>query len=171
LSMNLCCQKFVLSPARSLSFAAFAQLSNKRLSLSPGVGVSPRPPQHRGVMFNAWSGWVGSYSAIRGTRAAPRCQGLYKLGTQKKPAKNLPPSIPSTPRPATRKSHAHLLYALNLSHHVLTPWRMSALAALSPRSSPSLLVALLLPLLSFPAFAQLSNKRLSHLVIPRSRRS
>ena len=31
----------------------------------------------------------------------------------------------------------------------------------SPRSSPSLLVALLLPLPSFPAFAQLSNKRLS----------
>jgi len=38
---------------------------------------------------------------------------------------------------------------------------MSARAALSPRSSPLLLVALLLPLLSFPAFAQLSNKRLS----------
>jgi len=38
---------------------------------------------------------------------------------------------------------------------------MSARAALSPRSSPSLLVALCLPLLSFPAFAQLSNKRLS----------
>ena len=38
---------------------------------------------------------------------------------------------------------------------------MSARAALSPRSSPSLLVALFLPLLSFPAFAQLSNKRLS----------
>ena len=36
---------------------------------------------------------------------------------------------------------------------------MSARAALSSRSSPSLLVALLLPLLSFPAFAQLSNKR------------
>ena len=36
---------------------------------------------------------------------------------------------------------------------------------LSSRSSPSLLVALLLPLLSFPAFAQLSNKRLSpHLI-------
>jgi len=33
--------------------------------------------------------------------------------------------------------------------------------ALSSRSSPSLLVALLLPLLSFPAFAKLSNKRLS----------
>ena len=43
----------------------------------------------------------------------------------------------------------------------LPPWRMSARAALSPRSSPSLLVALLLLLLSFPAFAQLSNKRLS----------
>ena len=40
-------------------------------------------------------------------------------------------------------------------------WRVSARAALSPRSSPSLLVALFLPLLSFPAFAQLSNKRLS----------
>jgi len=39
--------------------------------------------------------------------------------------------------------------------------RMSARAALSPRSSPSLLVALFLPLLSFPAFAQLGNKRLS----------
>jgi len=38
---------------------------------------------------------------------------------------------------------------------------MSARAELSPRSSPSLLVALFLPLLSFPAFAQLSNKRLS----------
>ena len=37
----------------------------------------------------------------------------------------------------------------------------SARPALSPRSSPSLLVALFLPLLSFPAFAQLSNKRLS----------
>ena len=34
---------------------------------------------------------------------------------------NLAPSIPSTPRPPTRKSHAHLLYALNLSHHVLSP--------------------------------------------------
>jgi hypothetical protein len=43
----------------------------------------------------------------------------------------------------------------------LSPWRMSARAALSTRSSPSLLVALFLPLLSFPAFAQLSNKRLS----------
>jgi len=41
------------------------------------------------------------------------------------------------------------------------PWRMSARASLSSRSSPSLLVALLLPLLSFPAFAQPSNKRLS----------
>jgi len=40
-------------------------------------------------------------------------------------------------------------------------WRMSARAALSSRSSPSLLVASLLSLLSFPAFAQLSNKRLS----------
>jgi len=38
---------------------------------------------------------------------------------------------------------------------------MSARAALSSRSSPSLLVASLLSLLSFPAFAQLSNKRLS----------
>ena len=41
---------------------------------------------------------------------------------------------------------------------------MSARAALSPRSSPSLLVALFLPLgflLSFPAFAQLRSKRLS----------
>ena len=37
---------------------------------------------------------------------------------------------------------------------------MSARAALSSRSSPSLLVASLLSLLSFPAFAQLSNKRL-----------
>jgi len=34
---------------------------------------------------------------------------------------NLAPSIPSTPRPPTRKLHAHLLYALNLSHHVLPP--------------------------------------------------
>jgi len=34
---------------------------------------------------------------------------------------NLAPSIPSTPRPPTRKSHARLLYALNLSHHVLFP--------------------------------------------------
>ena len=34
---------------------------------------------------------------------------------------NLAPSIPSTPRPPTRKSHAHLLYALNLSHHVPSP--------------------------------------------------
>jgi len=34
---------------------------------------------------------------------------------------NLAPSIPSTPRPPKRKSHAHLLYALNLSHHVLFP--------------------------------------------------
>jgi len=31
------------------------------------------------------------------------------------------PSIPSTPRSPTRKSHAHLLYNLNLSHHVLSP--------------------------------------------------
>jgi hypothetical protein len=38
---------------------------------------------------------------------------------------------------------------------------MSARAALSSRLSPSLLVALLLPSLSFPAFAQLRNKRLS----------
>jgi len=38
---------------------------------------------------------------------------------------------------------------------------MSARAALSSRSSPSLLVASLPSLLSFPAFAQLSNKRLS----------
>jgi len=37
---------------------------------------------------------------------------------------------------------------------------MSARAALSSRSSPLLLVALLLPSLSFPAFAQVSNKRL-----------
>jgi len=42
-----------------------------------------------------------------------------------------------------------------------SPWRMSARAALSSRSSPSLLVALLLSALSFLAFAQLSNKRLS----------
>ena len=48
-----------------------------------------------------------------------------------------------------------------LTPRPLPPWRMSARAALSPRSSPSLLVALFLPLLSFPAFAQLSNKRLS----------
>jgi hypothetical protein len=34
---------------------------------------------------------------------------------------NLAPSIPSTPRPPTRKSHAHLLYALNLAHQVLSP--------------------------------------------------
>ena len=34
---------------------------------------------------------------------------------------NLAPSIPTTPRTPTRKSHAHLLYALNLSHHVLSP--------------------------------------------------
>ena len=34
---------------------------------------------------------------------------------------NLAPSLPSTPRPPTRKSHAHLLYALNLSHHVPSP--------------------------------------------------
>jgi hypothetical protein len=34
---------------------------------------------------------------------------------------NLVPSLPSTPRPHTRKSHAHLLYALALSHHVLSP--------------------------------------------------
>jgi len=38
---------------------------------------------------------------------------------------------------------------------------MSARAALPSRSSPSLLVALLLPSLSFPAFAQLSNEHLS----------
>jgi len=38
---------------------------------------------------------------------------------------------------------------------------MRARAALSSRSSPSLLVALLLPSLSFLASAQLSNKRLS----------
>jgi hypothetical protein len=38
---------------------------------------------------------------------------------------------------------------------------MSARAALSSRSSPSLLVASLLPSLFLPAFAQLSNKRVS----------
>ena len=37
------------------------------------LGVSPRPPQHRGVMFNAWSDRVGSYSA---TASVPR----HKLG-------------------------------------------------------------------------------------------
>jgi len=48
-----------------------------------------------------------------------------------------------------------------LTQRPLPPWRMSARAALSSRSSPSLLVAFLLSLLSFWAFAQLSNKRLS----------
>ena len=48
-----------------------------------------------------------------------------------------------------------------LTPRPLPLWRMSARAALSSRSSPSLLVASLLSLLSFPAFAQLSNERLS----------
>ena len=34
---------------------------------------------------------------------------------------NLQPSPPSLPRPSARTKHAHLLYALNLSHHILPP--------------------------------------------------
>ena len=34
---------------------------------------------------------------------------------------NLQPSAPSLPRPSARTKHAHLLYALNLSHHILPP--------------------------------------------------
>ena len=34
---------------------------------------------------------------------------------------NLSPTVPSPPRPRPNTSHAPLLYALNLSHHVLPP--------------------------------------------------
>ena len=34
---------------------------------------------------------------------------------------NLQPSAPSLPRPSARNKHAHHLYALNLSHHILPP--------------------------------------------------
>ena len=34
---------------------------------------------------------------------------------------NLQPSAPSLPRPSGRNQHAHHLYALNLSHHILPP--------------------------------------------------
>jgi hypothetical protein len=71
---------------------------------------------------------------------------------------NLTPSIPSIPRPPTRKSHAHLLYALNLSHHVLAPHGASStipmVVAFTSRSFIS-------PFTVLSAFAQLSNKRLS----------
>jgi len=51
------------------------------------------------------------------------------------------------------------IYALHLSHHVLS--LHGARVVLSSRLSPSLVVAFLLFLLSFLAFAQPSNKRLS----------
>ena len=35
---------------------------------------------------------------------------------------NLAPTVPSTSRARTSTSHAPLLYALNLSHHVLPPY-------------------------------------------------
>ena len=53
LSMNLCC------PRR--------------------LGVSPRPPQHRGVIFDAWSGRVGSYSA---TALVPKGHQGGRLGAK-----------------------------------------------------------------------------------------
>ena len=34
---------------------------------------------------------------------------------------NLHPSAPPVPRPSARNQHAHHLYALNLSHHILPP--------------------------------------------------
>ena len=34
---------------------------------------------------------------------------------------NLLPSVPSTPRPPARNKHAHQIYALDLSHHILPP--------------------------------------------------
>ena len=36
---------------------------------------------------------------------------------------NLAPTVPSTSRARTSTSHAPLLFALNLSHHVLPPYR------------------------------------------------
>jgi len=39
---------------------------------------------------------------------------------------NLPPTIPSTSLSSTPNSHAPLIYALNLSHHVLPPYREQA---------------------------------------------
>jgi len=48
------------------------------------------------------------------------------------------------------------------------PWRMSAQVALSARSSPLLIVAFLLYSLSFWAFAQLSNRRLSLSLVVRA---
>jgi hypothetical protein len=66
------------------------------------------------------------------------------------------PWRPGRPPPA-------LLSAPFASHTTSSPTMAHerARAALSSRSSPSLLVASVLSLLSFPAFAQLSNKRLS----------
>ena len=55
---------------------------------------------------------------------------------------NLPPTIPSTSLSSTPNSHAPLIYALNLSHHVLPPYREQAremhlppVVTCAPRSS------------------------------------
>ena len=76
---------------------------------------------------------------------------------------NLQPSAPSLPRPSARNKHAHHLYALNLSHHILflnkahrqskphpssLPRRMSARLDPSSGHLPSLFVALLSLLVS-----------------------
>jgi len=66
---------------------------------------SPPPPAFQSSVFNGLKSKVGHIMAKVTTL-------LVNL--------NLAPSIPSTPRAPTCKSHAHLLYALNLSHHVLS---------------------------------------------------
>jgi len=72
----------------------------------------------------------------------PRAQSAQSNATALRVNRNVAPSIPSAPRAPARNSNAQLIYALDLFHHVLpSPWRMSPRAALSSRSSPSLLVA------------------------------
>jgi len=49
------------------------------------------------------------------------CRHIMVKATALRVKLNLAPSIPSAPRSPARNSNAQLVYALNLSHHVLPP--------------------------------------------------
>ena len=83
---------------------------------------------------------------------------------------NLQPSAPSLPRPSARTKHAHLLYALNLSHHIPLPV-LAHERATSPLFQASAFAFRSFPLLlRLPlAFAPSGNKRHHHRLLRRNR--
>jgi len=115
---------------------------------------------------------VTSYASIPATQTAPRkCSVALKPDSRFHHGPICPPGISFLPlsrltsprldtQVSSKKQHVWGRDFGRLNEQEKkgkNGWRFVGMA---PRSSPSLLVALFLPLLSFPAFAQLSNKRL-----------